>query len=254
MICSQTAACQATSQPRGGRRCTGMTTIQTLPWESLHADLDAQGFARAGVVFDADECRDLRALYDTAAFRSTIDMARHRFGEGEYKYFAYPLPRVVDELRRALYPQLARAANRWAELLGDETRYPSDLDAFLESCAAAGQTRPTPLMLRYGPGGHNALHQDLYGDVAFPFQALIVLSEQGRDYDGGESVLVEQRPRAQSRAHVTVLRRGELMLFTTRYRPVAGSRGHYRAAMRHGVATLTAGERTSLGIIFHDAA
>jgi hypothetical protein len=229
-------------------------TIDALPWEALHEALDAQGFARAGVVLDARECRALRALYDTAQFRSTIDMARHRFGEGEYKYFAYPLPPVVDELRRALYPELARAANRWAELLGEEERYPAQLDEFLERCAAAGQRRPTPLMLRYGAGGHNALHQDLYGEVAFPFQALLVLSEQGSDYEGGESVLVEQRPRAQSRAHVTVLRRGELMIFTTRYRPVAGSRGHYRAAMRHGVATLASGERTSLGIIFHDAA
>jgi hypothetical protein len=231
-----------------------MKRIDGLPWNELHAALDAHGFARTGVLLTTNECAELRALYDTAEFRSRIDMARHRFGEGEYKYFAYPLPPAVAELRRALYPHLARAANRWAELLGDEERYPDDLDEFLARCAAAGQTRPTPLMLRYGPGGHNALHQDLYGDVAFPFQALIVLSEQGSDYEGGESVLVEQRPRAQSRAHVTVLRRGELMLFTTRHRPVAGSRGHYRAAMRHGVATLTAGERTSLGIIFHDAA
>src|SRR3954471_6224782 len=138
-----------------------MTPIQSLPWESLHPALDAQGFARAGVVFDADECRDLRGLYGAAAFSSTIDMARHRFGEGEYRYFAYPLPPVVDELRRALYPELARAANRWSELLGDATRYPSGLDEFLERCAGAGQARPTPLMLRYGPGGHNALHQDL---------------------------------------------------------------------------------------------
>ena len=229
-------------------------TIDALPWDSLHEALDAQGFARTGVVLGARECGQLRALYDSAEFRSTIDMARYRFGQGEYKYFAYPLPPVVDELRRALYPQLARAANRWAQLLGEEGDYPAGLDAFLERCAAAGQARPTPLMLRYGPGGHNTLHQDLYGDVAFPFQVLAVLSEQGTDYEGGESVLVEQRPRAQSRAHVMALRRGELMIFTTRHRPVAGSRGHYRAAMRHGVATLTSGERTSLGIIFHDAA
>src|SRR4051794_2005445 len=230
------------------------TTIDALPWGALHGALDTQGFARTGVVLDPRDCDELRVLYDTADFRSTIDMARYRFGEGEYKYFAYPLPPVVHELRGALYPHLARAANRWAELLGDEERYPDDLDAFLERCAAAGQTRPTPLMLRYGAGGHNTLHQDLYGDVAFPFQVLAVLSEQGSDYAGGESVLVEQRPRAQSRAHVMALRRGELMVFTTRHRPVAGSRGHYRAAMRHGVATLTSGERTSLGIIFHDAA
>ena len=230
------------------------TRIDALPWDALHDTLDAQGFARTGVVLDTRECDETAALYDGAAFRSTIEMSRYRFGEGEYKYFAYPLPPVVDELRRALYPHLARAASRWAELLGEELEYPADLDAFLKRCAAAGQTRPTPLMLRYGPGGHNTLHQDLYGDVAFPFQVLAVLSEQGADYEGGESVLVEQRPRAQSRAHVMALRRGELMIFTTRHRPVAGSRGHYRAAMRHGVATLTSGERTSLGIIFHDAA
>jgi hypothetical protein len=228
--------------------------IAALPWPALHDDLDARGFARTGPVLAADECRDLAALYDTAAFRSTIDMARYRFGEGEYKYFAYPLPPAIAELRQALYPPLARAANRWAELLGDATHYPDELDAFLARCAAAGQRRPTPLLLRYGPGGHNTLHQDIYGDVAFPFQALIVLSEQGADYEGGESVLLEQRPRAQSRAHVAVLRRGELMLFTTRHRPVAGSRGYYRATMRHGVATLTAGERFGLGVIFHDAA
>jgi hypothetical protein len=228
--------------------------IDALPWTALHDALDAHGFARTGTVLDAGECRDLAVLYDAASFRSTIDMARYRFGVGEYKYFAYPLPAAVDELRRALYPQLARAANRWAELLADGTRYPGELDAFLERCARAGQRRPTPLMLRYGPGGHNTLHQDLYGDVAFPFQALVLLSEQGVDYEGGESVLLEQRPRAQSRAHVTVLARGELMLFTTRHRPVAGRRGHHRAAMRHGVATLTAGERIGLGVIFHDAA
>ena len=230
--------------------------VTALDWPALHAALDAQGFARTGAVLRAHECRDLAALYDTASFRSTIDMARHRFGEGRYRYFAYPLPPAVEELRRALYPPLAEAANRWSALLGDgDAQYPGDLDAFLERCAAAGQTRPTPLLLRYGAGGHNTMHQDLYGDVAFPFQALVVLSEQGRDYEGGESVLLEQRPRAQSRAHVTVLRRGELMLFTTRHRPVASTRGgHHRATMRHGVATVTAGERYGLGVIFHDAA
>jgi hypothetical protein len=227
--------------------------IGALPWSALHEDLDAQGFARTGPVLDAGECRELAGLYDTAEFRSTIDMARYRFGEGQYKYFAYPLPGAVDELRHALYPQLARAANRWAELLGDDTRYPHDLEEFLERCARAGQTRPTPLLLRYGSGGHNTMHQDLYGEVAFPFQALVVLSEHGVDYEGGESVLLEQRPRAQSRAHVAVLKRGELMVFTTRHRPVAGARGYYRATMRHGVATLAAGERYGLGIIFHDA-
>jgi len=229
--------------------------VDALPWDDLHDALDAQGFARSGrALLGTRECRDLAALYERADFRSTIDMARYRFGEGQYRYFARPLPDAIEELRRALYPQLARAANRWAELLGEEASYPDDLEEFLARCAAAGQTRPTPLILRYGAGGHNTLHQDLYGDVAFPFQALLVLSEQGTDYEGGESVLLEQRPRAQSRAHVTVLQRGELLLFTTRHRPAAGRRGYYRATMRHGVATITSGERYGLGIIFHDAA
>jgi hypothetical protein len=227
--------------------------IAELPWPELHEALDAHGFARTGPVLAEEECRELAASYDTATFRSTIDMARYRFGEGEYKYFAYPLPAAVDELRHALYPQLALAADRWAQLLADDTRYPEDLDDFLERCHRAGQTRPTPLILRYGPGGYNALHQDIYGEVAFPFQALVVLSRHGVDHEGGESVLLEQRPRAQSRAHVTVVDQGELLLFTTRHRAVAGNRGVYRAAMRHGVATVTAGERLGLGIIFHDA-
>jgi hypothetical protein len=228
--------------------------VDALPWPALHDALDAQGFARTGPLLEPDECRDLAELYDTAQFRTTVDMRRHRFGEGEYKYFAYPLPPLVDRLRHALYPHLAQAADRWARLLGEPADHPRSLDAFLERCRAAGQSRPTPLLLRYGPGGHNTLHQDLYGDVAFPFQALAVLSEQGTHYEGGESVLLEQRPRAQSRAHVTVAGRGELLLFTTRHRPVAGARGFHRAAMRHGVATVTSGERYGLGIIFHDAA
>jgi hypothetical protein len=227
--------------------------IDALPWTDLHETLDAQGFARTGRLLRADECRDLAALYDSADFRSHIDMARYRFGEGEYRYFADPLPPVVDELRHALYPHLAEAANRWAGLLGEDVRYPARLEDFLDRCHSAGQERPTPLILRYHEGGHNTLHQDIYGEVAFPFQALVVLSRQGADYEGGESVLLEQRPRAQSRAHVLVVKRGELLLFTTRQRPVEGARGYYRAAMRHGVATVTAGERYGLGVIFHDA-
>ena len=228
--------------------------IHELPWNELHTDLDARGFARSGRLLLADECRDLAALWDAAEFRSHIDMARYRFGEGEYRYFAYPLPPAVEELRRAIYPHLAEAANRWASLLGEDVRYPSELDDFLERCQRAGQERPTPLILRYRQDGHNTLHQDIYGEVAFPFQLLVVLSRQGTDYEGGESVLLEQRPRAQSRAHVLVVERGELLFFTTRQRPVEGSRGYYRAAMRHGVATITGGERFGLGVIFHDAA
>jgi hypothetical protein len=231
-----------------------MLNIDSLPWDALHDELDRTGFATTEPVLEPDECERLKALYDTGTFRSRIEMARHRFGEGEYKYFDHPLPDSVAQLRSALYPHLAAAANRWAEYLGDDQRYPDALDDFLATCHAAGQRRPTPLILRYRPGGYNALHQDLYGDVAFPFQALAVLSRKGEDFDGGESVLVEQRPRAQSRAHVISLGQGEVLLFPTRHRPATGSRGHYRATIRHGVATLTRGERLGLGVIFHDAA
>jgi uncharacterized protein len=227
--------------------------VETLPWHDLHTELDAKGFAQTPTVLSAQESRELAALYDTGEFRSTIAMARHRFGEGEYKYFANPLPDPVAELRAAFYPPLAEAANRWAERLNEPTRYPDALDEFLERCHDAGQTRPTPLILRYGPGDWNALHQDIYGDVAFPFQAVTVLDRPGADFEGGEFVLLEQRPRAQSRAHVVSLKRGAFLLFTTKTRPVEGSRGYYRAAMRHGVSTLTAGRRTTLGLVFHDA-
>jgi hypothetical protein len=230
-----------------------MPNIRSLPWAEIHDTLDRDGFARTGPVLTPDECEDLRRLYDDGAFRSTIHMARHRFGEGEYKYFDNPLPRLVSELREGLYPELARAANRWAGRLGEPTQYPETLEEFLATCHQAGQLRPTPLILRYREGGYNALHQDLYGDVAFPFQALTVLSRKGEDFDGGESVLIEQRPRQQSRAHVISLEQGELLFFPTRYRPAAGSKGYYRATLRHGVATLTRGERLGLGVIFHDA-
>jgi uncharacterized protein len=229
-----------------------MLNIRSLPWPEIHEALDRDGFARTGPVLTPQECEDLQALYDDGAFRSTIHMARHRFGEGEYKYFDNPLPPLVEELRTALYPHLAEAANRWAEWLGDDS-YPETLGEFLETCHAAGQLRPTPLILRYHEGGYNALHQDLYGDVAFPFQALTVLSRKGEDFDGGESVLIEQRPRQQSRAHVISLDQGELLFFPTRHRPAKGSKGYYRATLRHGVATLTRGERLGLGVIFHDA-
>jgi hypothetical protein len=230
-----------------------MQNIRSLPWDEIHDELDRTGFARTGPVLTRDECEGLQALYDDGAFRSTIHMARHSFGEGEYKYFDHPLPDPIVQLRETLYPQLAQAANRWADYLGDDERYPATLEEFLATCHAAGQNRPTPLILRYQEGGYNALHQDLYGDVAFPFQALTVLSRKGEDFDGGESVLVEQRPRQQSRAHVISLGQGELLLFPTRHRPARGSRGYYRATLRHGVATLTRGERLGLGLIFHDA-
>jgi uncharacterized protein len=231
-----------------------MTT--DFDWAPVREQLDAQGFALTPPLLGAAECRDLARLFDGGRFRTTVDMARHRFGAGQYKYFDNPLPEPIDGLRHALYPGLAAVANDWAARLGENgaaPRFPPALDDFLARCHAAGQRRPTPLILRYGPGGHNTLHQDVYGDVVFPLQALTVLNRPGEDFSGGELVLVEQRPRAQSRAHVVPLRRGAFLLFPTRHRPVAGTRGDYRVAMRHGVSTVHSGERVTLGIIFHDA-
>ena len=205
-------------------------------------------------LFDAGECEDLAALFDGGRFRSTIDMARHRFGDGRYRYFEHPLPEPISQLRAAFYRRLAPVANAWAERLrGDEPRFPATHEELLERCRAAGQLRPTPLILRYGDGDWNALHQDLYGDVFFPFQALTVLSEPGVDFDGGEFVLLEQRPRAQSRAHVLTPPPGAFVIFPTRQRPNRGRNGHHRVGMRHGVSTVTLGSRTALGIIFHDS-
>jgi hypothetical protein len=227
--------------------------VAALDWSALDAALDARGFAQTAPVLDPDECRALSAGYETGRFRSTVTMARHGFGSGEYKYFDAPLPSAVAALRAAFYPPLAAVANRWAELLGEEVRYPDELGAFLARCHAAGQERPTPLLLRYGPGDWNALHQDVYGDVAFPLQ-IVTLLDRPEDFDGGEFVLAEQRPRAQSRAHVAQLRQGAFLVFATRHRPAAGARGHHRTAMRHGVSTVRRGRRTTLGVIFHDAA
>ena len=229
--------------------------IGRLDWPALAAQLDERGFARTPAIYTAAECRRLAAGFDDErSFRATVDTRRHRFGEGEYRYYGAPLPALVDDARHALYPPLAQPANEWARRLGESERFPAELDAFLERCHRAGQRRPTPLMLRYGAGGHNTLHQDLYGDVAFPLQAVTVLNRPGTDYDGGQFVLLEQRPRAQSRAHVVELERGAFVVFPTRHRPVRGSRGDYRTTMRHGVATVHSGERITLGIIFHDAA
>jgi uncharacterized protein len=225
--------------------------IAGLDWPDLTAQLDERGYALTPPLLSPAECRELASAFgEDERFRSTIDMRRYRFGEGEYKYFDAPLPAVVEQARQALYPPLAELANTWAERLGEPTGFPDRLDAFLESCHRAGQRRPTPLMLRYFEGGHNTLHQDLYGEVAFPLQAVTLL---GEDFKGGQFVLLEQRPRAQSRAHVIELERGKFAIFPTRHRPVRGTRGFYRAAMRHGVATVHSGERITLGIIFHDA-
>jgi hypothetical protein len=229
--------------------------IADLPWPELLEQLDRDGFAQTPTVYTPEECRQLSALFDDdGRFRSTIEMRRHRFGEGRYRYFGAPLPELVDHARHALYPPLAGLANTWAECLGDGDRFPAGLGEFLDRCHDAGQHRTTPLLLRYGAGGHNTLHQDLYGEVAFPLQAVTVLDRPGVDFDGGQFVLLEQRPRAQSRAHVIDLRQGAFLLFPTRHRPVRGTRGFYRSAMRHGVATVHEGERTTLGVIFHDAA
>ena len=229
--------------------------LAALDWEAIEADLWAHGYAETTPVLTPDECRTLIALYgDDTRFRSRVDMARHRFGLGEYKYLARPLPDVVAALREHAYTPLARIANRWNEALGIIERFPDTLAAFLERCAAAGQTKPTPLVLRYTEGGYNCLHQDLYGAVAFPMQLLAFLNQPGEDYTGGEFLLVEQRPRAQSAAEVIAGRRGALVFFTTRVRPVAGSRGYYRVNVRHGVSRVRSGERHTLGVIFHDAA
>jgi hypothetical protein len=227
--------------------------IDRLEWERLTSELDERGFALTGRVYTPEECRGLAGLFDGDGFRSTIDMARHRFGDGRYRYFDHPLPKPIDSARTAFYEHLAPVANAWGERLsGDQPRFPDTHAGLLERCRAAGQTRPTPLILRYHEGDWNALHQDLYGDVYFPFQMLTVLSDPS-EYSGGEFVLVEQRPRAQSRAHVIRPGQGEFLIFPTRERPQAGARGYHRVGLRHGVSTLASGERTALGIIFHDA-
>ena len=228
--------------------------VDALDWEDLRAQLDERGFAVTEPLLTGDECHELAGLFDGGRFRSTIDMARYRFGDGRYRYFDHPLPDAIAELRGAFYRHLAPIANDWSALLGgDGAAYPLEHAELLERCRAAGQERPTPLILRYGAGDWNALHQDLYGDVSFPFQVLTVLSEPGVDYEGGEFVLMEQRPRAQSRAHVVTTARGAFVVFPTHHRPQQGTRGYYKVGLRHGVSTITSGSRTALGIIFHDA-
>ena len=224
-------------------------------WKRVADDLDRWGYARIPRVLGARESDRLAALYPRdEVFRKTISMDAHRFGSGEYRYFRYPLPARVQALRAALYPKLARIANAWQERLGDATPFESTLAGFLRRCHAQGQERPTPLLLHYEAGGFNNLHHDLYGPIAFPLQVTIQLSRPGVDFEGGEFLLVEQRPRQQSRGIAIALAQGEAIVFATRERPVEGTRGVYRAALRHGVSPLHAGSRTTLGIIFHDAA
>jgi uncharacterized protein len=225
-----------------------------LDWPRIASELDEHGCATTGPLLPAETCARLIDSYDDdARFRSRIVMARHGFGQGEYKYFSAPLPQTIATLRTRFYPPLAEIANRWNESLGVATRFPDTLDAFLARCHKAGQTRPTPLLLKYGPADYNCLHQDLYGEHVFPLQLAILLSDPGHDFTGGEFVLTEQRPRRQSRVEVVPLGRGEGVIFPVHHRPVAGTRGVYRVTMRRGVSRLRSGHRMTLGVIFHDA-
>jgi uncharacterized protein len=238
----------------GTMQAPASVRLDTFNWQAIESDLAAYGCSVAKAVLPSAECIALRKMYASAdAFRSRIVMARHGFGKGEYQYFAYPLPETVAELREALYPPLAAIANRWNESLGDAARYPATHQEYLKRCHAAGQTRPTPLLLQYGPGDYNCLHQDLYGELVFPLQVAFLLSAPGEDFTGGEFVLTEQRPRMQSRAEVVPLAQGDAVIFPVHHRPVTGTRGVYRVNMRHGVSRVRSGSRHTLGIIFHDA-
>ncbi|HYC85099.1 MAG TPA: 2OG-Fe(II) oxygenase [Chryseosolibacter sp.] len=231
-----------------------MTHISELNWLLIQQSLNDRGYARVPGLLSTDECEAVKALYPQGEiYRNVIDMRRYRFGQGEYKYFAYPLPPVVREIRQQFYPHLAAIGNEWMQLLGEEKIFPHAHEELLDACHRAGQKRPTPLILKYGTGGYNTLHQDLYGDVYFPFQVLLLLSDAATDFTGGEFVIVEQVPRAQSRAHVIHLSRGDALIFTTNFRPARGTRGYYRATMKHGISELHKGERYALGVIFHDA-
>ena len=228
--------------------------VAAIDWAQAQSDLDAQGCAVLKGLLTPDECRALAALYpEDEIFRSRVVMGRHGFGRGEYKYFSYPLSQPIAELRPALYPRLQPIANRWNQAMGIDIRYPEDHEAFLARCHKAGQLRPTPLLLQYEAGDFNCLHQDLYGEHVFPLQVAILLSEPGRDFEGGEFVLTEQRPRMQSRAEVVPLRQGDGVAFAVHVRPVQGTRGVYRVNMRHGVSRLRSGRRHTVGVIFHDA-
>jgi hypothetical protein len=222
-------------------------------WDAAATSLDAQGWALLPKLIDAKACAKLRGFYDKEIFRSTVVMARHGFGRGEYKYFSYPLPEPLASLRGDLYAKLAPIANRWADARNKGIAYPAAHEDYLERCHQAGQRRPTPLLLKYGPGDYNCLHQDLYGDHVFPLQVAILLSEPSKDFTGGEFVMTEQRPRAQSRASVVPLTQGDGVVFAVHHRPVQGKRGTYAVHHRHGVSALVTGERYTLGVIFHDA-
>jgi uncharacterized protein len=225
-----------------------------IEWDRVLSELDVAGHAVAPGLLDPTQCQEVGALYQAPdTFRSHIVMQRHGFGQGEYRYFAYPLPHLVGDLREMAYPPLARLANTWNTRLGAASEYPPTLPAFTAQCHARGQTRPTPLLLNYGPGDYNRLHQDLYGDLYFPIQLVVLLSEPGRGFTGGEFVLTELKPRMQSRVEVVPLRQGDACLFAVNHHPAKGTRGYYRAGMRHGVSQVRSGHRMTLGIIFHDA-
>jgi uncharacterized protein len=229
--------------------------IAALDWPSINEGLYAHGFAKTGVILSKEECVSIRNLYDgEGIFRSRVVMARHGFGKGEYKYFNYPLPAAHQTLRETLYPYLATVANDWQKVMGIESTFPATLAEMLARCHAAGQTRPTPLLLKYEPGDFNCLHQDLYGEYAFPIQVVFLLSKPQQEFEGGEFVLVEQRPRKQSKAQVVSLTQGEAVIFAVHTRPKQGARGIYRVNMRHGVSEVRVGTRWTTGIIFHDAA
>jgi uncharacterized protein len=229
--------------------------VAGIDWRQSAASRDERGYATTAALLTSEQCRELAALYEREeAFRNRVVMQRHGFGRGEYKYLRYPLPPVVEALRQAIYPQLAPVANRWRDRLREEGRFPATLGSYLEECHKAGQERPTPLILKYEAGDYNCLHQDLYGPLVFPLQLTVLLSRPEADFSGGEFLLVEQRPRAQSRGEVVPLRQGEAVIFPVHHRPVEGTHGPYRVTMRHGVSRLRAGRRFTLGIIFHDAA
>ena len=231
-----------------------VSRVEKLDWQQIAMELNEQGSAVLKGVLTPEECEALSSLYpNESGFRSRVVMSRHSFGRGEYKYFSYPLPGIVQTLRTALYRELGPIANEWNQAMGIEVRYPREHADFIRRCHDAGQIRPTPLLLRYGVGDYNCLHQDLYGEHVFPIQVAFLLSEPGRDFDGGEFVLTEQRPRMQSRPEVVPLRQGDAVAFAVHHRPVQGTRGTYRVNLRHGVSRLRSGQRYTVGIIFHDA-
>ena len=236
-------------------QATATDRIDRIAWPQVEIDLDASGWALLPGLLSGEEARGVASLYSQAeGFRSRVVMGRHGFGRGEYQYFAYPLPDIVRRLRGALYPRLRPVANRWNEAMGLKPRFPEDHNDFLLRCHAAGQTRPTPLLLQYGAGDYNCLHQDVYGEHLFPLQVAVLLSAPGADFLGGEFVLTEQRPRMQSRLDVVPLLQGDAVVFAVRHRPARGTRGFYRVNMRHGVSRIRSGHRHTLGVIFHDAA